>query len=116
MLSLLVWMFPSAILSVLGPQYDSLSLELLLMMIASCIAVQGAIIYHISASLGIVPSPVWIISYMLLIQIGLVFVFDFSIVSQVIVYSIAVNVATLIYQAIYFLNQVSKSEDKSYST
>lgn len=105
-LALLVWMFPGIILGILGPQYDSLSFELLLMMIASCVALQGGTIYHISASRGIVPAPFWMIAYMLLLQAGLIFVFDFSIVSEVILYSMVVNLGTLLYQAIYFLRKV----------
>lgn len=105
-LALLVWMFPGLILGILGPQYDSLSFELLLMMIASCVALQGGTIYHISASRGIVPAPFWMITYMLLLQAGLIFVFDFSIVSEVILYSMVVNLGTLLYQAIYFLKKV----------
>ncbi len=106
----LVWMFPSAILSILGPQYDSLSLELLLMMLASCLALQAGTVYNISASLGIVPSPFWVILYMVCVQVGLVFVFDFSVVSQVILYSIGINVAALLYQTGYFLKKISQKE------
>lgn len=109
MLAVMVGMFPEFILSILGPQYHDLSFELLLMMIASCIALQGATAYQISASLGIVPKPFWIISFMLILQVGLIFVFDFSVVSQVILYSMLVNVGTLIYQAGYFLRKIYQS-------
>lgn len=110
LLCLTVWGFPQAILSILGPQYDNLSLELLLMMLASCIALQGSAVYHISASMGIVPAPGWMISYMLFFQIGLVFVFDFSILSEVITYSLCLNLSTLIYQAIYFLRKIYQKD------
>ena len=109
-LSTLVWLFPEFILSILGPQYDNLSYELLLMIIAACISLQLGMVYHISASLGIVASPFWMISYMLFFQVGLIFVFDFSIVSQVIIYSLAVNIAALIYQTSYFLKTVYQAK------
>jgi O-antigen/teichoic acid export membrane protein len=106
--SLFVWTFPDFILSIIGPQYAGLRVELLLVTLLSCISLQGVVTHDISASLGIVPSPVWMISYMLFFQIGLVFLFDFSILSQVILYSIIIKVATFIYQAIYFLSRVPK--------
>lgn len=109
-LALAVWMFPEFILGILGPQYDDLSLELLLMMITSCFALQGGTVYHISVSRGIVSSPIWMISFLLLLQVGLIFVFEFSVVSQVILYSMIVNIGTLLFHAIYFLKKVYQSD------
>jgi hypothetical protein len=109
LLSGIVFLVPGFILSILGEAYQDLEYELLLMSISACLGLISGAVHQVGAAMSIVPPPWWLIPYMMVVQIGLIFVYDFSIVSEVIWYTITTYVASLLFQYSYFLWKVMTS-------
>lgn len=106
----IAWFFPKQILFILGGKYNELTTELLLMTIASCLALIGSSINNINSSRGIIPSPVIFIPVIVVTQVLLISFLDLRVVTQVLWISIGAAGIGIIYRIGHFLLWLNKDK------
>ena len=89
---MLVYLFPSQILFILGKNYQGLNIEVLLISISGCIGMAAGVIYSLSVSRGLILPPVINISISIILQLILVYFMDLSDTKSVLIFSI-INVS-----------------------
>lgn len=99
----LVSFFPKELLLILGSYYSDLSRELLLITIGSCISLISASISKMNSARGIIPSPVYYIPLLIIVQALLLYLLDVSLLINVLWFSLISASFGLIYRLIHFL-------------
>jgi O-antigen/teichoic acid export membrane protein len=102
------YLFSDYILYVLGENYYGLNKELVLMAVNGCVSLFSVSTNKLLSSRGIVLSPLFFISFMIVIQFSFAFLVDLTSISGVIFYSILTTTTIYLIRVIYFLIQVKK--------
>jgi O-antigen/teichoic acid export membrane protein len=98
-----VILFDTEVLWVLGENYNSLTIEVVLITISSCISFMGGITYSVSLSRGLVLSPYISIGISILTQIVLFYMLDLSNMKNVLVFSIIDYAIAYLMMLFYFI-------------
>ncbi len=110
---LIIYMFPTPILWLLGDAYKGLPFELFLSIISSCIGLLGGIVFHLYSSRGWAMSPVMLISINLLAIIVFASLLDLSSLKGAIFFNIALGIVALLQTivfCVYNIFQIKKEE------
>lgn len=102
------YIFSDYILIVLGSNYYGLNDELVLMAINGCALLFSLSTNKLMSSRGIVLSPVFFISFMVIIQFSFAFLVDLTSINGIITYSILTTIPIYLVRVIYFLIQIRK--------
>lgn len=107
----ITYFFPDQIIFILGDKYKGLGIELMLMTIASCLAMISGSAYSLSAGRGVIPNPLVVIPILILIQIMFFLTIDYTEIIGILWFSIFTYVASWLIRIIYFLNYLNKLEN-----
>lgn len=102
------YVFGDYILLVLGKNYFGLNTELFLMAINGCVLLFSTSTNKLLTSRGIVVSPVFYISFMIVIQFSFAFLVDLTTLKGIIIYSILTTLVIYIVRVLYFFYQLRK--------
>lgn len=103
-----VALFPRAFLWILGSAYSSLHEELILMAVASAFSLIGGILVSLCFSRGLIPNPAVAIPFGVLAQIVFIALNDISTVKGVLLMSVGVSAAILVFYAVYLFTRISR--------
>jgi O-antigen/teichoic acid export membrane protein len=103
-----VALFPGAFLWILGSAYSGLHEELILMAVASAFSLIGGILVSLCFSRGLIPNPAVAIPFGVLAQIVFIALNDISTVKGVLLMSVGVSAAILVFYAVYLFTKISR--------
>jgi O-antigen/teichoic acid export membrane protein len=108
-----ITLFPSQALLILGKNYSSLTTEIILMTMGSCLSMAGGITYSMSVARGWVLPPAVNIGVNILTQVILLYFLDLSKVKNVIVFSITNSGVAYFILLVYFILKVSSQKNSN---
>ncbi|MFC3198974.1 lipopolysaccharide biosynthesis protein [Parapedobacter deserti] len=106
----LVYLLSDPILFVLGPEYQGLNAELLLISISGCITIIGQATNSLMASKGLIVPPALFISTTVFVQVGAAFIFPISEIKGVILYAITTTATIYGLRLLYFYHVIKKTK------
>jgi O-antigen/teichoic acid export membrane protein len=98
-----VLIFPSQVLYVFGKNYSSLTSEVVIITLGSCISMMAGITYTLSLSRGWVLHPSISITCNILTQLTLLYIFDLSKIQNVLWFSVITNIVAYVMLFIYYV-------------
>jgi O-antigen/teichoic acid export membrane protein len=98
---LLVYLFSTPILWVLGDEYNGLAYELLLSMVGSCVSLMAGIVFSLYSSRGWAINPIMLITVNLLTVIGFASILDLSSLKGVLFLNIGVSAIGLLQASMF---------------
>jgi O-antigen/teichoic acid export membrane protein len=105
---LMVWLFPTQVMFILGKEYVGLNNELMLMTISGCLSLMSSSVFKLSSSRGIVPPPIILIPTLILIQLLFFAVVDFKEITGALMFSIFTYSTAWIFRTGYLLFWIKK--------
>jgi hypothetical protein len=99
---LLIWIFPNQITAVLGKGYSGLKSEVLLVYCTSYLAFLSGTVYRLSAGRGIVPSPTFFLTSIVLCQLLLFIVLDFKNINGMLLIGLFTSLFSYLFRMFYF--------------
>lgn len=102
--------FPEAALAVIGPQYQGLDAEVILMAVSSLTAIMSSAAYSLAAARGIVASPMIAVPVFVAMQAGLIAALPIHTVSGVIEVSLFSSIGQGVFQCGYFWWHMHRSK------
>lgn len=103
---LVVYLFPTPILWLLGNAYEGLAFELVLSIISSCIGLLGGIVFSLYSSRGWAMSPILLILINLLAIIGFASFLDLSSLRGVLYFNIALGLVALAQTVVFCMYNI----------
>jgi O-antigen/teichoic acid export membrane protein len=104
-----VALFPEAFLWILGSSYSGLHEELILMSISSALSLLMGTLVSLCFSRGLIPNPVMAIPYGILVQVVFISLNDMSTAGGVLMMSVGVSAAGLLFFAVYSFTQLGRA-------
>lgn len=111
---LIVFLFPTPILWLLGGAYKGLSYELLLSIISSCIGLVGGIVFNLYSSRGWAMSPLLMISINIISVIVLASIFDLSNLKGALYFNIWLGCIGFLQLSIFCLFKITQIKNKNH--
>jgi len=102
----IVGLFPSALLSILGKAYFGLERELMLMAISTACSLVGGVLISLCFARGFVPSPLLAIPFAIAAQVLFIFLNDMTMLRGVLLMGVGVSSAILVFYSVYLILRI----------